>query len=178
MDIYAVDRMIEKMAGGFEKACLDQLRADAPKFKTIIQEQLYSGLDGDGRYLSPTYDNDPFFDRVRWYHYENGKVYHGAEGYKQWKLDITPPKGSDLIGLPPRPEDVPNLFIDGTFYDTIVARESGDGVNVSSESENGRDIEQKYGSQIFGMADQSAAWYNETYMKPAIQRFFEDCGYR
>lgn len=178
MELSEVDRIITKIADGFGRACLDCMHANPVQFKKAVEEQLYSGLDGEGHYLSPDYDNDPFFDRVKWFHWENGKIYHGAAGYKQWKRDITPPKGSELIGLPPRPDNVPNLFIDGTFYDTITARAASDGVEIGTDSETGSEIEGKYGSQIFGMADKSKEWYNRTFMIPAILEFFRNCGYR
>lgn len=154
------------------------MHANSYQFKKAVEEQLYSGLDGEGKNLTPDYDTDPYFDRVKWFRWEDGVMYHGAEGYKQWKLKITPPERSQIIGLPPRPENIPNLFIDGTFYSTIEAKGTTDGVEIGTGAETGNKIEQKYGSQIFGLEDRSKDWFAEVFLIPAINNFFQNSGYR
>ena len=178
MDIYEVQKIIDDIAGGLERACVDCMHANERQFKTAVEEQLYSGLDGEGKHLRPTYDDDPYFDRVRWFHWEDGVMYHGAEGYKIWKRKITPPEAGALIGLPPRPDAVPNLFIDGTFYQSIMTSQIPEGVRIETGGDTGKKIEDKYGSQIFSLSPDAVGWFNRTYMMPAIENFFKDCGYR
>lgn len=180
MDLYQVDRIIGKIADGFEEACKECMAENSEVFTRIVREQLFSGLDGEGRELQPSYLDDPYFDNVNWFHWDEmtTKIYHGAEGYLQWKKDITPPTTGQVIGYPARNEGTPNLYIDGTFYGTIEARATNDGVQVYTDSETGMKIEQKYGATIFAIADLGKSWFNERYMLPAIARFFKDCGYR
>lgn len=179
MDLFEVKEIIDKIADGFEQACADCMRDNSSRFETAVKEQLFSGMDGEGNILAPSYQDDPYFDRVRWFHYDDstGKTYHGAVGYQEWKKDITPPMRGSVIGYPARPETAPNLYIDGTFYSTIESRPTPVGVEIFSGSETGREIEGKYGSAIFAVADLGKGWFNENFMLPAIKEFFRRCGY-
>lgn len=181
MGIEEVANIIHKIADGFEEACIKCLDDNKVIVHDAISEQLYSGQDGDGQYLSPTYTEDDYFrNRKRpWVHYdeETGKTYVGAEGYKEWKHDITPPKAGTMLGLPPRPDDVPNLWIDGTFHRSITIKRQGDALVVTSEE--GAAIVAKYSDQrILNMGPTAIRYFNTTYMLPAIDSFFKDCGYK
>lgn len=139
---------------------------------TAVTEQLRSGLDGDDEYLEPTYDNDPYFDDPK------SPWYHRGEKYKEWKKGITPPIVSSMLGLSPRSEEVPNLFITGTFYSTITAYREGDILVVTSDRGDGPAIVKKYGDQILDMGRTAVTYFNEEHMLPAIERFFKNCGYK
>lgn len=178
MDIYQVDQIISRIAAGFGQTCLECMQDNEEAFTKIVKEQLFSGIDGEGRELTPGYLDDPYFDRVRWFHWEDGKMYHGAQGYQEWKKDITPPTPGQLIGYPARSVGAPNLYIDGTFYGTISAKALPDGVQIYTDSETGMKIEQKYGATIFGIADLGREWFNETYLIPALNDFYKKCGYQ
>src|ERR1041384_7595437 len=67
----------------------------------LNRKQLLRGLDNDGEYLSPKYSEDPYF-----------KSKESAARYAAWKKRIEPEKTD-------RPEDVPNLYIIGTFHSSI-----------------------------------------------------------
>lgn len=148
------------------------------EFAKAVKEQLFSGLDGEGNSLTPGYLEDPYFDAVKWFHWEDDKLYHGAAGYLEWKKDITPPMRGQIIGYPARNADTPNLYIDGTFYGSIEVENTVDGVEIFTTSDTGAEIEDKYGSQIFGIAGLGKSWFNENFMLPAIANFFKNCGYR
>lgn len=167
------------IADGFREACVDCMHANVNQFPEAVREQLYCGVDGNGGFLSPTYDDDPFFQRRLWRHTDtNGKTYVGAEGYKEWKSDITPPEQSTMLGLAPRPESVPNLFIDGTFHRSITGEPTPDGVDIDARGGDSFKIVDKYGRQIFGLTDDAVAWFNKTFMLPAIEEHFKKCGYK
>lgn len=180
MTIAEVAGIIKKIAEGFEDACIRCLADNKSVVYDAVHEQLYSGQDGDGNYLSPTYTEDDYFrNRKRpWMHYddETGKTYIGAEGYREWKHDITPPVAGAMLGLPPRPVDVPNLWIDGTFYRSITVRRQGDSLVVNSE--DGAAIVAKYGDRILNMGPVAVEYFTTTYMLPAIGSFFKECGYK
>lgn len=171
MGIEEVAGIIHKIAGGFEEACMRCLDDNSGTVILAVTEQLFSGLDGEGEYLSPTYDNDPYFE-------EPGEWYHRSDDYKAWKRILTPPAVSSMLGLPGRPSEVPNLFIDGTFYSDITARRSGDVLGIDPGNRDGPDIVEKYGEQILTMGPTATGYFNVTYMLPAIDSFFKDCGYR
>lgn len=171
MGIERIAEIIHKIATGFEEACMQCLEANSGIVTDSIKEQLYSGQDGEGNHLSPTYDNDPYFEEEGWW-------YHRAKDYKAWKYTITPPLSGTMLGLPPRPDDVPNLFINGKFYSEITARRRGDVLVVDPGNDKGPSIVAKYGDEILNMGPTAISYFNTTYMLPAIDSFFKDCGYK
>lgn len=170
MDIQGVYDIIHKIADGFEKNAVQCLSNHTGIVVMAIQEQIYCGQNGEGNYLSPNYDNDPYFE-------ERGYWYHRAKDYKAWKKAITPPRESRMLGLPPRPENVPNLFIDGTFFSEITATMRGDTLYVSPGQKNGPDIVAKYKESLLDFGDNSVDYFNRNYMMPSIEQFIKKCGY-
>lgn len=116
----------------------------AADVEDLIREQLSSGLDGNENKLTPSYTADPFFQSK-----EAGGWYNNAEGYKKWKMNITPPTAS-YLGFSPRDADTPNLYIMGNFHDSIRAQPVNGGIKVVSQGfTDAGDILGKYGEQIF-----------------------------
>ena len=154
-DFDELHRVIHSIASEFEEECIRCMEEHKNVLVDCIQEQLYSGLDGTEHLLNPDYDTDTYFN-------EPGPWQNRAEQYKRWKERITPPLRSEMLYLPPRPVEVPNLFITGTFYDSITADR----------------IEKKYGEQILGIGDTAKEYFNIMYLRPWMERFFSECGYR
>jgi hypothetical protein len=178
MDIEEVTNIITQIADGIEDCILKCMHENSYFFSDAVREQLYSGLNGAGEYLSPTYEEDPYFRTVNWCQTWEGVTYYGAEGYKEWKEVITPPEGSTMLDLPPRPSSVPNLFIDGTFYNTIENVKGGDGVSVVASGGDAPMIVAKYGSVILDITDVAIEHFNTNYTISAIETFYSNCGYK
>ena len=70
--------MINNIATNFEKSIEDCLANNPLVITAMIKEQLYSGMNGKEQYLSPTYDDDPFFE-------QEGYWYHRNKQYKNVK---------------------------------------------------------------------------------------------
>lgn len=170
MYIGRVAEIIGKIANGFEGACMQCMTDNSGVVLDAIKEQIYAGQNGEGEALSPTYDNDPFFE-------EEGFWHHRAKDYKAWKKSITPPVGGVMLGLPPRAEEVPNLYIDGTFYGQIKIMPGNMMLVTDPGAGNGPDIVAKYGDSLLDMGPTAKEYFNRQYMLPAIERFFKDCGY-
>lgn len=171
MNIQEVCDIIHEIAYGFERNALECLSTHSGDMVEAIREQIYSGQNGDGEYLSPSYYTDPFFE-------QKGRWYHRQQGYIDWKYDITPPEASAILGLPPRPEDVPNLYINGLFHSEITATLQGDILEVDYGMGNGSAIVAKYGKSLLNPGDAAVEYFNREYMWPSIEKFFNDCGYR
>lgn len=171
MNIAQVASIIQKISDGFEEACIKCLDEKSNAVLLAVTEQLYSGLNGEGDHLSPTYDDDPYFD-------EEGPWYHRSKDYKAWKRGITPPISSSMLSLPPRPDEVPNLYINGKFYSEILAMRKGDVLEVNPGTGRGPAIVAKYGDEILNMGPTAVEYFNDTFMLPAIGTFFKECGYR
>ena len=167
-----VSQIIHAIAIGLEDECVKCLDERQEEIIDSIHEQLYSGLDGTEHLLSPSYDEDSYFS-------EPGPWQNRAEAYKRWKEKITPPIRGEKLYLPPRPVEVPNLFIVGSFYESIHAERIRTGLHISSSGfKEGPDIERKYGEQILCMSDTAKAYFNLMFMRPCINRFFRNCGYK
>lgn len=169
--IYEVSRIIGKIAEELEGEVVSCMDSNKGVVRDCIQEQLYSGQNGEGRLLSPDYDNDPFFN-------EDGPWKDKAERYKRWKERITPPIRSYLLNLPPRPVEVPNLFILGTFYDSISIRQKTGGVEIYSDGfTDGSSIVRKYGDNILSLGDTAKEYFILNHLRPWLERFLIGCGY-
>jgi hypothetical protein len=178
MDIEEVTNIITQIADGIEDAVLKCMHENSRYFSQAVREQLYSGLNGAGEYLSPTYEEDPYFKTVDWHQDWEGVTYTGAEGYKEWKMVVSPPERSEELKLPPRPASVPNLFIDGTFYNTIENVKVGDGVSVVASGGDAPMIVAKYGAVILDITDVAIEHFNTNYTISAIETFYSNCGYK
>lgn len=163
--------MVVRMVDGFEPEIIQCLGDNAVIAEDAVREQMYSGLDGEDKFLSPTYDNDPYFE-------EKGPWYHKSGAYKQWKLDITPPTTGVMLMLQPRPDNVPNLFINGKFHSEVFATMQGDTLSIQERGDgDGPSIVSKYGEQILQLGPTAIGYFNNTYIIPCIWKFFADCGY-
>lgn len=172
MDFDRLESVIDAIKDGIQDSILECLAEKRDIITQSVTEQLYSGLDGNGDYLSPTYDEDPYFNEFG--------PWHGASyAYKKWKERITPPMRSPMLGLPPRPVDVPNLFITGLFHDSIKASRQGEVLRVyTSGFRDGPLIERKYGEQIFRLTDDAREYFNIYALRPWLNDFITNCGYR
>lgn len=171
MDVQQVADIIRQISDGFEDACKQCLQSESGLMLDLIREQMYVGMDGDEQHLSPTYDDDPFFNEEGWWH-------HRSEDYKAWKMKITPPLAGILTNLPPRPDNVPNLWIDGTFHSEVNAKPNDNGINIDPGMGNGPDIVAKYGDRLLFPGPTAVEYFNIYKMLPAIREHFEKCGYK
>lgn len=171
--ISEVAETIHRIADGFVDTVSDCMAENRGTMTAMIKEQIYSGLDSNGDYLNPTYDNDPYFN-------EPGRWQGKAALYKAWKMKITPPIRSYILNLPPRPDEVPNLFITGTFFDSIGSEVAEPGVITvtSSGFSDGADIVEKYGDGILNLGYNAKAYMVEEKLRPWLVDFFEGCGYK
>lgn len=164
--------IIDKIATQFEEQVIQCLTDNSFYVINVICEQLYSGLDGESEYLNPNYDNDPFFK-------EEGEWYNRAKDYKAWKLEKTPPERSLHLNLPPRPDNVPNLYIDGTFYSDIFAKRDDMELKIDVRSSgDGPAIVSKWGKEILEMGITAVQYFNEEKLIPHLKEFYEQCGYK
>lgn len=143
-----------------------------------VREQLYSGVDGRGAPLEPSYSQDPYFEHHNAGYFDEDAnqwvpCFMHPERYIAWKQRITPPMASDRLGLPARDSDTPNLFIVGTFHQSIDSRATSNGVEIfTSGWDEGPAVERKYGSQIFGLSDPAVGHFNDNFLWPWLRRWY------
>ena len=170
--INEVYNVINAINSRLESEILECMSENSNIVEGLIREQIYAGQDGSGKLLNPTYENDPFFE-------EKGRWYHRNKQYKHWKEKITPPITSEVLFLPPRPIEVPNLFITGRFHDSIHAKKKGCLIGISTKGfSSGNDIVSKYGNDILTLGYEGKSYFSQKILKPYLERFFKSCGYR
>lgn len=170
-DFDKLEHSVHSIVAGLENAVAECLTQNKSIVEDLIGEQLYSGLDGDTNSLRPSYSDDPFFDI-------KGRWYHDSDGYIEWKKDITPPIASPRLNLPPRPLDVPNLYITGTFHESIRAMVSGGTLSINTVGfSDGPDIVRKYGDNILNIGMDAREYIVIELLEPFIGDFFKRYGF-
>lgn len=155
-------RRIAELKRDFPDVIVESIKDGERVIKDVIQDQLMSGLDSDTKPLRPTYLNDPYF-----------KSKEQAQRYLAWKKSITPPTMSDILHLPPRDDDTPNLIIRGDYHDSITPEVAGGGEGAKLVIRSvgfyaGDDIEKKYGDKHLGLTDKGKAYLIDQRIRPAI----------
>lgn len=158
---------VEAWAAGIRRMLESLIQSNSSLVTDCIREQIESGQDGNGKSLSPTYLNDPYFDKF------GNKAHIMAERYRDWKLRITPPEQGGLLGLPPRDADVPNLRINGYYQDSISAVKKSGGVSIGSTAVFQSEIANKYGGDIYKMGDEARKYFKENITEPALKDFLK-----
>ena len=92
-------------------------------------------------------------------------------------MGITPPVVSSILGLNPRPDNVPNLFITGKFHSDINAKRTGDMLLVDPGHNDGPSIVSKYGEEILELSSRGVDYFNTEFLIPSIEQFYRNCGY-
>ena len=158
----------------------NSLRDSEGLIHDLITDQLMSGLDENKRPLKPTYLDDPYF-------VETTKTPEAAKkkahNYKAYKERITPPDASDILHLPPRDSNTPNLIIRGDYHASIlpVVQAGKDGGKIVTKSVGfyaGDDLEKKYGPGHLGLTPEAKAYLLDERVMPAIKKLFEKYGFK
>lgn len=169
---------IRRTKEGIQPEILRCMDGNKHEMVVSVREQLYSGIDGRGAQLSPSYSQDPYFrDHRAGFFDEEADTWVSCfmrpDLYIAWKQRITPPVASGRLGLPARSIDQPNLYIFGTFHSSIDARAVSKGIEIFTFGwDGGPQVERKYGSQIFALSSQAVAHFNTNYLMPWLRRWF------
>lgn len=145
---------IEEFANNINNIVREELTQYHDRIISMLHAQLYEGETSTGQDLRPYYSEDNYFNTTE-------KAYN----YAQWKARITPGNR--------RHWDVPNLYIDGTFYSEIGLQFDYTEFVFYGMTSYANEIMRKYGYQNF---DLNAENINELgrLILPAIQRRFEN----
>lgn len=169
---------IRRTKEGIQPEILRCMDGNKHEMVVSVREQLYSGIDGRGAPLSPSYSQDPYFrDQRAGFFDEEADTWVSCfmrpDLYIAWKQRITPPVASGRLGLPARSIDQPNLFIFGTFHSSIDARAVSKGIEIFTFGwDGGPQVERKYGSQIFALSSPAVSHFNTNYLMPWLRRWF------
>lgn len=179
MTIDEMRERVRRIREGFGPEVLKCMDENRYEIVLDVREQLYGGIDGEDNPLQPSYSDDPYFRQPHCYFYDEEfghyvNCFQHPERYVAWKMRITPPERGPRTGVPPRQADQPNLFIVGTFHQSLDARATDKGVEIFTYGwEAGPDVERKYGSRIFGLGTLATGHFNDTFLLPWLRRWME-----
>lgn len=169
--IKEADKLFSNFADGFENIIESTIKDNKLEIVDFIQEQLYSGINGNDKPLRPDYLTDPYLKTK-----ESGRWRNNGKGYAMWKKRITKPLPS-YLNIPPRDVFTPNLIISGEFYNSITATPIGEGVKIATRGVSfGSDIEKKYGSEIFGLGMNAKKYFIKYTLNPELKKHFSKFG--
>lgn len=177
MTISEMRERVRRIKEGFEPEVVKCMDENRHELTFAVREQLYSGIDGRGAPLSPSYSADPYFrDKRAGFFDEEADhwvpCFMHPERYIAWKQRITPPEPSNELGLPARAVDTPNLFIVGVFHGSISAKPTPRGVEIFTFGwDQGPAVERKYGSQIFALSEPGVAYFNQNFLLPWLKNW-------
>ena len=125
----------------------------------VQKEQFAAGLTLEGKLMSPTISNDPFF--------------RGNDKWAKWWIKNKKQLQS-IIFAERRPEDVPNLiFSSGVeVWEPIHLIDIGKDFMTGTEFGIQMELENKYGA-LFGLAPQGVVWVAETFFNAEFVEEFE-----
>lgn len=156
------------LSGEFTSAIEKTFLDNETLIKDIIQDQLMAGIDEDMKPLTPTYLDDPYFVEST---STPEAAKEKAENYKKWKAKLYPPTSTDLLHLPARDANTPNLIIRGDYHASItpvVAEGKIVTKSVGFYAEN--DIENKYGDAHLGISSEGRYYLINEKVYPAITK--------
>lgn len=118
----------------------------------MLHAQLFAGQKADGSNLRPYYSEDPWFNSSQ-----------RAQNYARWKERITPHAS--------RHWDVPNLYIDGTFYSEIGLTLDYAELFFYGVTSYAQEIMNKYGQDSFDLNSTNSEILGQMIL-PALQERF------
>lgn len=120
MDLTQLHERLTGVIEEFDSLVL-RLALETNSIVGLNTSQLWDGLDSEGNELRPRYSEDPFF-----------KTQKAAKAYADWKQRITP--------NPKRNPDVPNLYINGYFYRSIMVKEIESALQLTTNDSFGSKV--------------------------------------
>ena len=120
----------------------------------LQRDQMLSGRSVNGDYIRPYYSENPYFKKPG-----------AALRYAQWKQEITP---NEL-----RPLDVPNLFINGRFHNSLKTVMNGDEFSFKSDDINGASIFEEH-KNAQGLDEDSRLKFAEEKLLPKFAEILKE----
>jgi hypothetical protein len=140
--------MTDLEAFDFGREMEEIVNAYAPDLGDLQREQWYEGRGRDGDYIRPFYSEDPYFETPK-----------QAKAYAAWKQKITP--------NPKRPEDVPNLIINGYFYSSLKPKIEGRVFDFDTNEFGDKVLEEH--PNAAGLDPERRQEFADTFTTPEIQ---------
>lgn len=155
MDALELLEVIEQL--DVKQVAADSLSESKGEFIALNQEQMLEGKTSLGDDISPSYLEDPYF-----------KTKESAQRYSDWKDDITP--------NPKRKKGVPNLYIIGSFHNSLEMEVKKDEYVLSAGYKDAASILGKF-HDVLGLNDEKREQLIEEKLEPVFfEKLHEETG--
>ena len=122
--IQALADRLTRLPAFIEDTVMSILDENSELLEKMNREQMFEGLDSEGKGIRPKYSEDPYF-----------KSPEAAKRYADWKWRITPSS---------RDPDTPNLFITGPFHKSVYAVRQGEVIQFGTNTGLGNKVTSKF----------------------------------
>lgn len=128
----------------------------------LNKDQILSGVDSDESYFAPTYIADSYF-----------KSTQKAINYMNWKERNKDKYNSRITHnlFSPKPADIPNLIVVGTFQNNMYVTTNGSTFTIGSTYNQSGNIESKYNNKVFGINNSSRDWFWKNVLLPGLTTY-------
>jgi len=137
-----------------EKEMVNIVDHNKQKVLDLQREQMMEGRGIDGQFIRPFYSENPYF-----------KTMEQSQAYARWKQKITPNSK--------RPLDVPNLFINGRFHDSLFVEVGGNEFDIDATDYDATDIMSVHKNAI-GLNDASRLEFAEKITIPEFGKVLKE----
>lgn len=154
MDLTQLHSNLTDVIDNIESIVLDLAMEANPSIVELNQEQMYEGKTSEGNDISPKYSENPYF-----------KTKESAARYAEWKMKITPNKD--------RNKDVPNLYINGGFYESIISDKTDKEITQKTTSALGRKIISEH-KDVLGLNKKSLKIMSQNIKEPLLNNIRDE----
>lgn len=138
--------------------CVSSVAKTEDDIRDVNLEQMYDGKTRLGKDITPSYQDDPYWDTHGFRGNPPGDK--AAQAYSDWKDDITP--------SPRRRKGTPNLYINGFFHRSIRVNVTGQTIKWQSDFDDANDISDKF-ENIYGLGGVYKEVFLRTYLTPVLK---------
>lgn len=155
MDFTQLHTNLNNVIENLDSIVIDLVSEHNPSLTELNTNQLWEGKGSDDKNLSPKYSEDPYF-----------KSAESAQRYADWKWKISPSS---------RNKDVPNLYIDGTFYKSIDFKKGEKEIDFYSKTSHGNNVVAKF-PEALGLNKTTMIEVNKNVLPNLINKLKYDLG--
>lgn len=128
---------------------------------SLNRDQMLLGRDAEGKVLSPTYLDDPYFtspDKAERY------------AHMKYKLESEHRAMIEHPSLyPDKDKNTPNLIVTGVFQSGMFINVGSGTFTIGSTYKDSNDIESKYRGLVFGLSPESKEYFYNHYLKERLK---------
>ena len=128
---------------------------------SLNRDQMLLGRDAEGKVLTPSYIDDPYF-----------KTKRHADMYRHMKYKLESEHRARIEHpslYPDKDKNTPNLIVTGVFQSGMFINVGSGTFTIGSTYKDSNDIESKYRGLVFGLSPESKEYFYNHYLKERLK---------